>query len=259
MLKSLKVILEIQKFDKKMIRLMQLKKDRLKELEHIDNLRSELKKQQHDKEVEITELNRMISGQEQKTLELKERHKKLDTKLLAVKKVDEYQAINQEIIQTDREIKATEQITSDLIDKRNLEEEFCAKIKESLLQSEAGSEALEIEIRDRVRSINAEGAEIQGQREALAKTADQDILQIYQKLLNNKKDSVVVPIENRNCSGCHIALTAQHENTVRRAERLVFCEHCGRIHYHDEQEVEAIEGAETGTKRRRRRQPIAAQ
>ena len=57
------------------------------------------------------------------------------------------------------------------------------------------------------------------------------LLQIYERLLRNKKDRVIVPIENRTCSGCHIALTAQHENLVRKGENLVFCEHCSRIHY----------------------------
>jgi predicted nucleic acid-binding Zn-ribbon protein len=69
--------------------------------------------------------------------------------------------------------------------------------------------------------------------------------------LNNKKDRVVVPIENRTCSGCHIALTAQHENLVRKGERLVFCEHCSRLHYWQESQV--LEGTAVATKKRRRR------
>ena len=85
----------------------------------------------------------------------------------------------------------------------------------------------------------------------MAKTADPEIMRIYKRLLNNKKDRVVVPIENRTCSGCHIALTAQHENVVRKGERLIFCEHCSRIHYW--QESEEIEGTAVATKRRRRR------
>ncbi len=79
----------------------------------------------------------------------------------------------------------------------------------------------------------------------------QKLLQIYERLLRNKKDRVVVPIENRTCSGCHIVLTAQHENLVRKGENLVFCEHCSRIHYW--QESEAVEGTAVATKRRRRR------
>ena len=258
MLNSLKVILEIQELDKKMIRLMRLKKGRLRELEHIDNLRNELKTQLGEKEIEISELNKTINSQDAKTSDLKERHKKLDARLQATKKVDEYHAINQEIIQADREIKATEQITSDLIDKRNMEEDFCTKIKDSLQQSEEGSIALENEIQDSIRTFNREGSELKQQWEALAKTADPELLSIYQRLLNNKKDAVVVPISNGTCSGCHIAVTAQHQNTVTRAERLVFCEHCGRLHYPYHEEAPVSDGTETGVKRRRRRTPVAA-
>ena len=46
----------------KMIRLMRLKIERLKELQHIDSLRQELSKQQSDKEVEIADSNRTYRG-----------------------------------------------------------------------------------------------------------------------------------------------------------------------------------------------------
>lgn len=251
MLQSLKVILDIQEFDMKMIRLMRLKKERSKELEHIDSLRQELHSQQKEKENEIAELNRNIATQEEKIQEIKERIKKLEAKQNTVKKVDEFNALTQEMTSSERERIATEQIASDLIDKRNLEEEILGKIKESLQQSEESSRNLENEIRESIRLINLEGSELKVTRNELAKTADPDILRIYERLLNNKKDRVVVPIENRTCSGCHIALTAQHENVVRKGERLAFCEHCSRIHFW--QESEDLEGTSVATKRRRRR------
>jgi predicted nucleic acid-binding Zn-ribbon protein len=241
MLQDLKVVLDIQELDMKMIRLMRLKKERMKELDHIDSLRQELHKQQGEKQEEIAELNRVIVNQETK----------IETKQNTVKKVDEFNALTQEMTSSERERIATEQIASDLIDKRNLEEEILAKIKESLQQSEASSKNLENEINESIRLINAEGKELKVARDALAKTADPEIMRIYQRLLNNKKDRVVVPIENRTCSGCHIALTAQHENVVRKGERLTFCEHCSRIHYW--QESQEVEGTAVATKRRRRR------
>ena len=251
MLQSLKVVLDIQELDMKMIRLMRLKRERMKELEHIDSLRQELTKQQADKEIEIADLNRTLSAQEVKIVEIKEKIKKLEAKQNTVKKVDEFNALTQEMTTSERERIATEQIASDLIDKRNLEEEILEKIKESLKQSEESSRTLENEIRESIRLINQEGSEIKTSRDLLAKTADPEVMRIYERLLNNKKDRVVVPIENRTCSGCHIALTAQHENVVRKGERLVFCEHCSRIHFW--QESEEIEGTAVATKRRRRR------
>lgn len=251
MRQDLKVILDIQELDMKMIRLMRLKKERLKELEHIDSLRQELHKQQAEKQQEISELSRNITVQEAKIGEIKERIKKLEAKQNTVKKVDEFNALTQEMTTSERERIATEQITSDLIDKRNLEEEILGKIKESLQQSEESSRKLETEIKESIRLINQEGSELKISRDALVKTANSEIIRIYERLLNNKKDRVVVPIENRTCSGCHIALTAQHENVVRKGERLTFCEHCSRIHYW--QESEEVEGTTVATKRRRRR------
>jgi predicted nucleic acid-binding Zn-ribbon protein len=251
MLQSLKVVLEIQELDMKMIRLMRLKKERLKELEHIDNLRQELKKQQVEKEAEIGELSRSIAAQEIKIGEIKEKIKKLEARQSSVKKVDEFNAITQEMTQAERERIATEQIASDMIDKRNLEEEILTKIKDSLRQSEESSVALENEIKEGIRLINKEGSEIKALRDTMAKTADPEIMKIYERLLNNKKDRVVVPIENRTCSGCHIALTAQHENAVRKGERIIFCEHCSRIHFWQAAEEVEVEGG--APKRRRRR------
>lgn len=253
---SLKVILDIQELDMKMIRLMRVKKTRLGELEHIDSLRHELSKQQKDKELEIIELNKTIANQEAKIVEIKDRIKKLESRQGSIKKVDDFNALNQEMSNSERERVATEQITSDLIDKRNLEEEILDKIKESLRLSDESSHNLEQEIQSNIRLINQEGTELKLERDELAKTADPEVLKIYQRLLNNKKDKVVVPIENRNCSGCHIALTAQHENLVRKGERLVFCEHCSRIHYW--QDSEELEGTSAATKKRRRRPSITA-
>src|SRR3990167_4916051 len=251
MLQILKAILDIQELDMKMIRLMRLKKDRLSELDHIESLRQELHAQLKEKQQEITELSQNVINQENKIAEIKERIKKLEAKQSTVKKVDEFNALTHEMTSSERERLATEQITSDLIDKRNLEEEILTKIKESLEQSEESSRNLEGEIKQNIQLINDEGSKLKLARDQLAKTADPDTMRIYQRLLNNKKDRVVVPIENRTCSGCHIALTAQHENLVRKGERLIFCEHCSRIHYW--QESEAIEGTAVATKRRRRR------
>ena len=82
------------------------------------------------------------------------------------------------------------------------------------------------------------------------------MFKIYERLLKNKKDRVVVPIEQRTCSGCHIVLTPQHENLVRKGDRLIFCEHCSRILFW--QEAPPVEGEEAAPRRRRRRTAAGA-
>ncbi len=252
MQEALKVVLEIQEFDMKMIRLMRLKKERQKELEQISSLRKELHDQLDEKAKEITELDKTIQTFEQKIQEVTAKLKRIESQQSGVKKVDEFNALTLEMTAAEKEKVSLEQKVSDLVDKKVSEEEFLEKIKSSLKTSEESSLSLEREIQSSIQLINEEGASLKKQRDTLSTKADQDIMRIYERLLRNKKDRVIVPIENRTCSGCHIVLTAQHENLVRKGENLVFCEHCSRVHYWPESEV-AEEGAATSTKRSRRR------
>jgi uncharacterized protein len=192
-----------------------------------------------------------VSSLEQKVSTLNEKIKSLEGKQSSVKKVEEFNALTQEMTSSERERISLEQQISNLVDKRVAEEEVLEKISQSLKASDTNSKEIEHEIRLSIEKINEEGFSLRKERDDIVKTANIDVLKIYERLLKNKKDRVIVPIENRTCSGCHIALTAQHENLVRKGSNLVFCEHCSRIHYW--QESEALEGSTVATKRRRRK------
>lgn len=248
---SLKPILEIQELDIKMIRLIRLKNQRQKELQQIESLRGELREQQEEKKQEVTNLNTEVSRLEERINSLNERLKVLEAKQSSVKKVDEFNALTQEMTSSERERINLEHQVLNLVDKRVAEEEVLEKIRLSLDASETNSKEIEHEIKVSITKINEEGASLKKQRDEIVSEADPLTLKIYERLLKNKKDRVVVPIENRTCSGCHIALTAQHENLVRKGANLVFCEHCSRIHFW--QESEALEGSSVATKRRRRK------
>ncbi len=251
MKEDLKLIIQIQELDMKMLRLMRIKRERQKEIQQIEDLRSDLHAQVKEKEFEVQELTKEIDTYEARIEGIKKKLKELEGRQSQIKKIEEFNALTQETTSLERERVTTEQKVSDIVDKKNAEEEILEKIKESLTSSEESSLALEKEIKSSIALINEEGSQLKAERDALATTAVPEILRIYERLLRNKKDRVVVPVENRTCSGCHIALTAQHENIVRKGENLVFCEHCSRIHYW--LEAEAAPGEEAATKRRRRR------
>jgi uncharacterized protein len=248
---ALKDILPIQEFDMQMIQLMKLKKERTKELTHINGIKNDLRHKSMIKEGEIIELRKNIRLLEGEVKETAERIKKLEGQQGLVRKVDEFNALSHEISQAEREKVAKEQRLSDLYDNVTAEEDVLKSLNENLENTVQNSQLLEEEIKESIDRINEEGKIIKKQRDALVEQADPQVFHIYEMLLKNKKDRVVVPIENRCCSGCHITLTAQHENLVRKGERLVYCEHCSRIHFW--QESEALEGTPVATKTRRRR------
>lgn len=249
---SLRSILDIQELDMQMIRLMRVKKERQKEVEQIGTLREEFKVQIKEKEQEISALEREVETFETQVRQLGVKAKKLESEQQGIKKIDEFNALTHAMTANEKERLALEQKISDLVDKRVAEEELLEKIKETLQVSEEGSHVVEKEIEGSIRLINQEGQDLKQQRELIAAEAEPDLLRIYDRLLRNKKDRVVVAIENRTCSGCHIALTAQHENLVRKGAGLIFCEHCSRIHYWQDEEV-----VQDVTVRRRRRRVAA--
>lgn len=253
MLEALKPILEIQEFDMQMIQLMRLKKERQKELNNINTVKDDLRRQVAIKENVIIDLKKNIRIGEGEIDEVKEKLKKLESQQTSIKKVEEFNALSQEMSHTERERTNKEHLLSELFDKLAVEEDVLANLQESFRSTTDSSKVLEAEITESVQRINSEGRDLKSRRDLLVQSSEPDIFRIYERLLGNKRDRVVVPIENRCCSGCHIMITAQDENMVRKGERIVFCEHCSRIHYWPDSEV-LDEASVTPSKRRRRRQ-----
>lgn len=251
MLKALNIILDIQEIDMQMIQLMRLKSERQKDLANINAVKDDLRHQSEAKQLEIAELKKVIRLMEGDVSDIKSKLKKLESQQNAIKKVEEFNALSHEMSQADRERSAKELRLSEHYEKLAAEEETLKAIDQSLETTIENSKVLEAEIHDGISRINAEGRVLKTQRDELVSSAEPETFRIYERLLRNKRDRVVVPIENRCCSGCHIMLTAQDENLVRKGERIVFCEHCSRIHYWPESQ--ALEGTTVATKQRRRR------
>ncbi|CDZ80498.1 Putative zinc ribbon domain protein [Candidatus Rubidus massiliensis] len=251
MLKSLTTILDIQELDMQMIQLMRLKQSRQKELFDINAIKADLQKKSSVKEEEIITLKKEIRLVEGEIAEIQAKLKKLEGQQHSVKKVEEFNALTQEMNQVDKERMAKEQKASDLYDQIAVEEDVLKGIQQTLESTSVNSKVLEEEIVEAIKQINEEGQLLKVKRDELVNDADPEVFKVYERLLKNKRDRVVVPIENRCCSGCHIMLTAQDENLVRKGERIIFCEHCSRIHYWPESET--LEGTVAAPKQRRRR------
>lgn len=251
---TLQSILAIQELDIKMIRLMRVKKEHQKELSKVQSLKADIRRKVQEKESEMETLKNQIKEGENRIQEISEQINKLESQQAAVKKMDEFNALTQEMTAANKECRALEHQLSDLMDKQANSEDLIVSLKESLASTENSSNIIEKEIFDSIKKINEEGKQLLEKRIELKNATDPELFHIYERLLNNKKDRVVVPIENRVCSGCHIVLTPQHENLVRKRDRLIFCEHCSRILYW--QESQAATQESSTTKRRRRRAAV---
>jgi predicted nucleic acid-binding Zn-ribbon protein len=254
MLVVLKELLEVQEMDMQMLRLIRLKRERMKELKSLATIRNDLLAQCKNKNDEVMEIRSTIRLREIEIQEIQDKIKSAEKKQDSVKKVEEFNALAQEIATAEREKNQLQHRIADEEERLTSDEEVLEKLKQSLETAEKNLKQVTDEVQGALKAINEEGRKIKVERDEMAKSIPNDVMSIYLRLLNNKHDRVVVPIENRTCSGCHIMVTAQHENMVRRAEKMMFCEHCSRIHYLQEA---AVAEEESESKPRRRRKSAA--
>ena len=254
MMDRLKEFIEIQELDIKMIRLMKLKKKRQGEINLIHTLRGDLVQELKLKHEEIKEIKDELALTDQKIEEHKLKIKQLEEQQSSIKKIEEFNAFNKEITYLEKEKTNLEKTYSDLADTCATEEKTLLDAESKIAVTDKHNQEVEHEVHNTLKEINHEGKELIAKKETLVNTCDKDILAVYDKLLRNKIDRVIVPLANRICTGCHIALTPQHENLVRKGDKLVFCEHCSRIHYWTKDDTTGSE--EVTPKRRRRKKTV---
>jgi len=66
-----------------------------------------------------------------------------------------------------------------------------------------------------------------------------ELLERFKKLYYARNGRAVVPIQQDSCSGCQISLSPQTVSAARAGDRIVACDHCGRILYWDDGTVSA--------------------
>jgi len=72
-------------------------------------------------------------------------------------------------------------------------------------------------------------AEVQKDRDGLAKGVDSDLLERYYRLFKSKGDKVVVEMIDGKCTGCHMKVVPSTVVKVAGAKEIAYCENCGRI------------------------------
>lgn len=82
-----------------------------------------------------------------------------------------------------------------------------------------------------LRRLQGELERLQEERRRQANRVEASQLQTYQRLLRSRGGLAVVPVKDGSCLGCHVALTPQTYNELRKGEVFVSCANCQRILY----------------------------
>lgn len=202
-------------------------RERLKtELEEREKVVTELKLDQRDCEGAI--------DQHQAKIE------KYNIQLSSVKKNDEFQALLHEIDQEKKQIGLREERILYILEEVEQAQARLDEDKKRISEETADIDRQCAEIDAELTEAESVRKELEQQRVPLIDAVDDALYKRYEKVRGNLPDaSVVVPMINEVCTGCHMRIRAQIVNEVLEGAKVHGCQYCHRILYHPENVSEA--------------------
>jgi predicted nucleic acid-binding Zn-ribbon protein len=243
MIQEVSVLVELQQKDTELRRLIENRAAIPAAIEAKDGELAQEAAKLREQEEQLRAISKRRKTQEGDLEELAEKLKKLEGKLLKVATNKEYEATlaeinNMKMLQSSAE--------GELIKVMELEEECSAGLRNSQEVFEPRAKEIEetksrmkLELEHNERLIPA----VQRSREEIAGRLGSSLRTRYERIAKGKNGLAVVPVKKGACGGCFTALPAQRINEVKLCDRLIVCEHCGRILIWDEgQEIAGAQG-----------------
>ena len=74
------------------------------------------------------------------------------------------------------------------------------------------------------------------ERDQVTGSVPKPILSIYNRVRKGKGGSAVVAVKRRACGACYKALTPKKVQEIRKADKILTCDNCGRMLFWDNEE-----------------------
>lgn len=211
-----------------------------------DDLRSDeeaIPQEKRDLEAKVAEIESSVKAFKQESLDLaklrKDKELELDTagqkkakfqgQLFQVKSNREYEALQHEISALDEQISKHEDAVLETMERAERiahsisEAENALKAAgERLRKEHAGLDRKAEDLRQAIAVKDRERAKMVG-------GLDQVLLARYEKIRDNKDGLAVTTVQNGACGGCFRRIPPQEMQVLRRSDRVITCEGCGRI------------------------------
>jgi len=213
---------------------------------HIALIESKLAGSQ--RRVEMDKAALLANGKERKRLEgeiqlQNQKVSKLRDQMLAAKNNDQYQSFMHEIGFCETEIRKHEDRILELMtESESLDKNV--KSAETLLAEEKKQVDLEkAQAREKTAVDEKMLAELEARRASITTEITPSILKEYDRLRKARRGIAVAEVGEGRCAACHIGVRPQFMQELRRGDKVMFCESCGRILvYNPPQSVEELVG-----------------
>jgi len=226
----IKYLVELQNIDTKLEDLNSLLGNLPKMVEELNQKENDLLSKIEENKIKLKNINLNSNKSETSNSQINEKINKLTDQLFLVTNNKQYDALTNEIehLQDQKSNHETDLLSyieeKDIIEKEIVDDEkLCEELKEDL---NSRREKLE-----KAMSETAEEKEsLEKSRSKKVSEIDDNIIQIYTKVISARSGVAVVSLSGDSCGGCGAALPPQKASEVRSGE-LHRCDSCGRFLY----------------------------
>ena len=234
MREELKRLLQLQEMDDELSSLERAKVELPRWIEALEEKMRAAGQRLDDRKVDLEELKRQKRHWERELRDVEEGLKELQAKVYEVKTNKEYDALQHEIGSKKEKISNSEEEILTLMSQIEETEDDIQKKEDEFnsISKESGAE-LEAQRRD-LATLEEKIAIKKEERKNIAVRISRSTLSAYERVSRGKDGLAVVRVRREACGGCFKSLPPQKLQEIRRRDRLITCENCGRILIWDE-------------------------
>jgi predicted nucleic acid-binding Zn-ribbon protein len=154
---------------------------------------------------------------------------KLKDQMLGAKTNEQYKAFQNEIAFAEGEVRKAEDKILDLMEQSEPLEINVKAAEDELKQEQRHVEGEKVHARERTGVDQEELIARQQERKALVAEMPAAFYREYERVRKKTKNTPIADATEGRCDACQISLRPQFFQDLRRGDRIMFCESCGRI------------------------------
>lgn len=230
MIEDLQSLWRLQQRDKEIYKLEARKTSIPREIDQTSQKIKDREAELKDRIKKTDELSAHRRKMEQDIVQARDTIRRYKSQLLQVKTNREYQTLLHEINTEETKIVAYEGESLEMFTKiDDLSKEMC-KMNEELGKSKEKFSIEEKEKQDELtRTTNALQVKKEERESLILKITKKDYLARYEQVRKSRGGVGIVQISESTCTGCNAVMPPQFIAEIKKGDRMLTCEQCGRI------------------------------
>ena len=171
---------------------------------------------------------------EKKTLQVeasskREQIARYKTQQMQTRKNEEFTALAHEIVGAEKVVSGIEDKELTLMEEAENLRPQIATAEKIYAEEKTRYEGQINGLREKSTHLKTRIADLEQLRPVAIEGIDEDLLERYERLFQNKNAHAVVALEHEVCMGCHMKVTSQTGLALRADKTIVSCPQCGRL------------------------------